>query len=155
MGGNGSYSKEMGGVPDVARTHIDTNHRVEGHKVLLWGNNVEHNKVIMNSNSENPIYLFASVEGKSGKIIISGISVYEKHLLTETIDLMFDTNGNIIPFNKTGKSSHSHKWKEVEPGKIGRKSHDGDNRFPIEDKYIHLIDKIVEFNKKGIVWNTE
>ena len=30
MGGNGSYSKEFGGVPEASRTHIETEYRIDG-----------------------------------------------------------------------------------------------------------------------------
>ena len=75
MGGNGSYSKEFGGVPEASRTHIETEYRIDGHKVLLFGENVEHDKIIMNANSDSPTYLFASVDKKTGKMkVIAGWS---------------------------------------------------------------------------------
>ena len=109
----------------------------------------------MISNSESPIYLFASIDEKTGKVKISGIGIYEKHKLIQSIDLKFDKDGNALPFNKTEDGSHSHFWKEFEPGKIGRKSHDETNHHPIDKKYQQLIDHIVEFNKKGITWKKE
>lgn len=152
MGGNGSYSKEFGGVPTNDRTHYDTDFRIDGHKVVVFQDNPNHDKIIMNSNSESPIYLFALADKETGKLTISGIGIYKKHLLTESIDLKFDSKGNVLPFNKTEDGSHSHKWGEVSPGIIGRKSHDKNNYFPIDPKYQPLIDKIVEFNKKGKIW---
>ncbi len=152
MGGNGSYSKEWGGVPEVSRTHIDTNYRVDGHKVLLLEQNPGHDKIIMNSNSENPVYLFASVDKQSGVIQISGIGIYEKHVLKESIDLKFDKDGNVLPFSKTENGSHAHLWYEKSPGIYGRKSHDKSNYYPISKKYQGLINKIEDFNRKGKKW---
>ncbi len=155
MGGNGSYSKEWGGVPEVSRTHIDTGFRIDGHKVLLLENNPSHDKIIMNSNSENPIYLFAAVDKKSGKVTISGIGIYEKHAIKESIDLKFDSQGNVIPFSNSENGSHSHLWYEISPGIYGRRRHDKSNYFAIDNKYQPLINKIIDFNKKGKIWKKD
>lgn len=152
MGGNGSYSKEIGGVDKKDRTHDDTEFRIEGHKVLVLLDNPSHDKIILNSNSPSPIYLIASSEKETGRLTISCIGIYENHKLVQSIDLKFDKKGNFIPFNKSEDGSHSHKWIEVSPGTIGRKKHDKNNYNPIPPKYQHLIDKIVEFNKKGKIW---
>lgn len=124
MGGNGSYSKELGGVATKDRTHYDTGYRIDGHKIVVLQDNPSHDKIIMNSDSENPIYLIASADKETDKLTISSIGIYEKHMLTESIDLKFDSQGNAIPFNNTDGGSHAHKWGEVAPGIIGRKSHD-------------------------------
>ena len=152
MGGNGSYSKEFGGVKPQDRTHYETEYKIEGHKVLVLQENPSHDKIIMNSNSRNPIYLFASADKKTGKLTISGIGIYKNYKLVESIDLKFDSNGNVLPFKKTEDGSHSHNWFEVAPGIIGRKSYDKSNHKPIKQKYQKLIDKIVDFNKKGKIW---
>jgi len=152
MGGNGSYSKELGGVPDASRTHIETEYRIEGHKVLLFGENVEHDKIILNANSDSPTYLFASVDKKTGRIVVTGIGKYQKEKLSVSVDLKFDSHGNLIPFSKNENGSHSHLWEEISPGIIGRKSHDKSNYFPIDSKLDSLIAKIVVFNKKGKIW---
>lgn len=152
MGGNGSYSEEFGGVETKDRTHFDTEYRIGGHKVVVLQDNPSHDKIIMNSNSDSPIYLFASADKDTGRLTVSGIGIYEKHKLTESIDLKFDSHGNVLPYNETDGGSHSHKWGEVAPGKIGRKRFDKKNHLPIKKKYHGLIDKIVEFNKKGKIW---
>lgn len=152
MGGNGSYSKEFGGVPEADRTHIETEYRVDGHKVLLFGDNVEHDKIILNANSDSPTYLFGSVDKKTGIVTISGIGIYQKEKLTQSVDLKFDSKGSFIPYSKSEKGSHSHLWEEISPGIIGRKSHDKSNYFPIDSKLDSLIAKIVDFNKKGKIW---
>ncbi|MBP5424299.1 MAG: hypothetical protein J6Y78_17845 [Paludibacteraceae bacterium] len=153
MGGNGSYSKEFGGVPTNNRTHWDTAYRIDGHKVLVFQDNPSHDKFIMNSNSEKPIYLFASADKNSGQLTISAIGIYEKHALVESIDLKFDNDGNYLPFSEGESGSHSHKWEETAPGKFGRVRHDRSNYFPVDGKYHDLILKIVEFNKMNKIWD--
>lgn len=152
MGGNGSYSEEFDGVNSKDRTHFDTEYRVEGHKVVVLQDNPGHDKIILNSNSDSPIYLFASVDGNSNVLTISGIGIYEKHKLVESIDLKFDANGDYLPYNEAENGSHSHKWGEVAPGIIGRKSHDKNNHLPIRPDCQQLIEKIVKFNKSGKIW---
>lgn len=152
MGGNGSYDKVLGGVVEGKRTHYDTGYRIDGHKVVIFKENTSHDKFIMNSNSEHPIYLIASADEKTNEIIVSGIAIYNKHQLTESIDLKFDNDGNLIPFDSSEKGSHAHNWTENSPGVLGRKRHDESNHLPIDNKYQHLIDKIVDFNKRGHTW---
>lgn len=65
MGGNGSYDKVLGGVVEGKRTHYDTGYRIDGHKVVIFKENTSHDKFIMNSNSEHPIYLIASADEKN------------------------------------------------------------------------------------------
>ena len=96
MGGNGSYNKSLGGVPIAKRTHTDTNHRVDGHKVLLQTSNNAQSKTPMNSNSESPIYLIGSKNKHTGDIQISTIAVYKNHRISKTIDLIFDKDGKIV-----------------------------------------------------------
>lgn len=153
MGGNGSYGKALDGVAKKDRTHYDTGYRIDGHKVVILKEKPSHDKFIMNSNSANPIYLIASANEKTYEITISGIAIYNKHKLTESIDLKFDRDGDIIPFDSSENGSHSHKWTELTPGIIGRKPHDGSNHLPIDKKYQNLMDKIAAFNKKGYIWD--
>lgn len=155
MGGNGSYSKQLGGVPRASRTHIDTEFRIDGHKVVVLGKNPTHNKFIMNSNSESPIYLFASVDETTHKVTVSGIGIYDKHILTKSIDLKFDNKGHVLPYSDSEKGSHSHLWYEKSPGVFGRKSHDKSNYYPVDKQYHSLIQKVEEFNNKGKIWNTD
>ena len=63
-------------------------------------------EVKMNLNSENPIYLIASISKNTDRLVISGIGIYEKHKLTKSIDLKFDSDGNLIPFDSSEKGSH-------------------------------------------------
>lgn len=152
MGGNVSYDKVLGGVVEGKRTHYDTGYRIDGHKVVIFKENTSHDKFIMNSNSEHPIYLIASADEKTNEIIVSGIAIYNKHQLTESIDLKFDNDGNIIPFDDSENGSHSHKWTEISPGVLGRTSHDKSNHLPIDKKYEHLMDRIADFNKQRKIW---
>lgn len=146
MGGNSSYNKGWGGVPVAQRTHIDSNYRIDGHKVVYFSQNVEQRKNIINSNSANAIYLLATKE--EGILKIHSINVFDGHHLSYEINLEFDDNGNLIPFGK-GKGSHAHEWKlDPTDGKLKRKSHDKRNTLPIDSKYDSLISKIVLFNKQ-------
>lgn len=151
MGGNGSYSKALRGVPSVKRTHTDTNTRVDGHKVLLFRDNTEHSKNILNSNSESPIYLIAKV--KDGTIQIQSINVFKNHEICLEINLEYDEKGNLIPFSEKDKrGSHSHLWTKDEMGIFKRKEHDKKNHLSIPSEYNGLIKSIVTYNKKGIKW---
>lgn len=147
MGGNSSYSKDWGGVPEAKRTHDETGYRIDGHKVVVFRENDERKKNILNSNSANATYIIAR-KTSEGTIEVHSVNVFKGHDLGYEINLEFDGKGNLIPFNN-GQGSHAHKWaKDAKDGKLKRKSHDKDNCFHIEAKYNSLIKKIVEFNKK-------
>lgn len=148
MGGNSSYSKGWGGVPNARRTHEETGYRIYGHKVVVFKQDDERMKNILNSNSANTTYIIAK-KSSDGTIEVHSINVFKGYNLSYEINLAFDNNGNIIPFNNS-KGSHAHKWeKDSNDGKLKRKSHDKKNCFPIDSKYNDLIKKIVEFNKKN------
>lgn len=49
MGGNNTYKKELGGVPEYLRTHNELPNRIEGHKILLQKGNDSRVKIPMNS----------------------------------------------------------------------------------------------------------
>lgn len=150
MGGNGSYNKSWGGVPTSSRTHIDTGHRIGGHKVLLYAKNDKQTKAPMNSNSPNPVYLCGKVDKKTGKIRITTIAEYKNHKLVKTIDLEYDSNGNVIPYTKGSKKcSHAHKWSTDSNGSVGRKTHDPKNILPVGKKYSKLMKQIDDFNKNN------
>lgn len=90
-----------------------------------------------------------------GKIVVTGIGIYQKEKLSVSVDLKFDSHGNLIPFSKNENGSHSHLWGEISPGIIGRKSHDKSNYFSIDSKLDSLIAKIVDFNQKGKIWKKD
>lgn len=147
MGGNSSYSEDWGGVPEVKRTHDETGYCVERHKVLVAKGNPKQKKNILNSNSENATYIIAK-RGKDGTIMAESINVYKGHELCYEINLVFDSKGNIVPFNG-GKGSHAHHWyKNSSDGNLKRQRHDKGNSFPIDSSYNSLIADIVRFNKK-------
>lgn len=147
MGGNSSYSKEWGRVPSGKLTHTDTHHCIDGHKIVLSTLNPMQNKNILNSNSSNATYIIAKKQ-KDGTIEINSINVFKKHEIDYEINLKFDSQGNILPFNN-GKGSHAHLWyKDSKSGELKRESHDKKNSFPIEEKYKSLISKIEFFNKQ-------
>lgn len=152
MGGNGTYSEAIGGIPEASRSFFDTDYRVEGRKVLVNKTNPSHKKVPENSNSESPIYLCGEVNKITGSLKISTIAVYEKHRLVKTIDLTFDANGDLIPFSQGKNSSHSHVWKQLSSGDVGRKSHDPRNVLPVDSAYESLVREVVKFNKSKKIW---
>lgn len=148
MGGNNSYKKELGGVPDYLRTHDELPNRIGGHKILLQKGNDSRVKIPMNSNSESPIYLGAHRK-EDGTIEITTFGLYENHKCVGQIDLKFDKQGNFIPYANNGEgSSHSHLFSENPTnGIVGRKSGQKSNHHPIDSKYDTLIQKIIEYNK--------
>lgn len=148
MGGNYSYNKELGGIPENRRTHYELNSRIDGHKILLQKGNDSRVKIPMNSNSESPVYLGA--HRKEDKTIeITTFGIYEKHKCIGQVDLKFDNQGNLIPFANNGEgSSHYHKFAEnPSTGLVSRKSREENNHNPIDPKYDSLIQKIIEYNK--------
>ncbi len=151
MGGNTSYNKNLDRVRGKRRTHQEFHHRIDGHKILLQNKNKRQVKLPVNSNSDSPTYLLGRIN-KKGEVEVVSIGVYEKHKCIGQIDLKFDKDGNFIPYSTTNtNSSHFHTFPGgMSPGDVGRKSHDKSNIHPIEGKYSSLIQKIVEFNKKGI-----
>lgn len=154
MGGNGAYSPALKGVPEASRTHNEAKSRIDGHKILVQKGTEAQIKIPMNSNSENPTYLCAKVD-KNGNIVISSIAEYKNHKLVKSIDLVFDENGNYIPYSSDKKTSHSHNWDESSSGDVGRKRHDKENTHAIPAKYKPLIDKIVKYNKEKHKWSSE
>lgn len=155
MGGNSTYSEDLRSVPEKNRSHVDTNMRIGGHKVLLQAKNIEQSKNILNSNSESPVYLIAKSDKQGGAVQVETILAFEKHEISLEINLKFDVNGDFIPYSDAkGKvgTSHSHLWQKNSKGEFERKKHDRGNIFDIPSEYNDLIDKIVEFNKKKRKW---
>ncbi len=148
MGGNHSYNKALGGVPNHLCTHDELSVRIEGHKILLQKGNDSRVKIPMNSNSASPIYLGAHRK-EDGTIEITTFGIYENHKCVGQVDLKFDKNGNYIPYANNGeKSSHFHRFSEDQStGVVARKSGQKDNHLPIDSKYASLIEKIVQYNK--------
>ena len=152
MGGNGSYSKEFRGVPLASRTHIDTNMRIDGHKVLLQKTDVEQSKNIMNSNSESPIYIIARVKA-DGTLVVHSLNEFRNHEICLEINFKYDAEGNMIPYSKnSAEGSHAHRWSVNDRGENARLQHDKSNVFDIPVEYNALIDKIDEFNKAKRKW---
>lgn len=149
MGANGSFNKEVGGIPAASRTHFETGHKIDGHKVIVQKECPRQVKVPMNSNSESPVYLCAKEQrDRMGNkwYEIKSIGVYKDNKCVGQIDLKFDSNGNVIPYSDTEKGSHYHILSERD-GIVGRKSHDAHNYLPIPAIYRSLISKIELFNK--------
>lgn len=152
MGGNGSYSKVYRGEPDAKRTHIDTNMRVDGHKILLQKGNVRQSQNIMNANSESPIYIIARVKG-DGVVVVRSVNVYKDHKISLEINFMYDTNGKMIPYSANSeKGTHAHNWYANDSGEYHGKKHDKNNVIDIPAKYKELVKHIDDFNRKKIKW---
>ena len=149
MGANGSYDKNLGGVPKDKRTHTETGYTIMGHNVLLQTGKEKQTSNILNSNSPDSTYLIAKLnEDKS--LTIWDININTSHKIGTEINLKFDSHGNLIPYNGKESASHSHKWIEHPDGNMGRKpASKGDNtHLPISDEYKPLLDAIVKFNKQ-------
>lgn len=147
MGANGSYDKKTGGVPAGRRTHIETGHKILGHKVLLQEGVSDQTKNIMNSNSESPIYLMAK-KNPDGSLTVLNINDFSGHKIGLEINLKYDQNGNVKPFNGKEANSHSHEWHQVDNGDMHRKPTEGNSHLPIPDRYSELISEIQKFNKQ-------
>lgn len=151
MGGNGSFSKIYGKEITNKNTHIEYGERIGGHKILIQQDNIGQVKIPVNSHSECPTYLLAKVD-MNGVVQIKTVSKYKNHKLIETIDIVTDKDGKFVPYSK-GHGSHSHLWQQDQDGKIGRKSHNSRNTFPISSSDMNLIESIVDFNNKHKKWN--
>ena len=149
MGANGSYDKNLGGVPEDKRTHTDTGYRVLGHKVLLQTGTEVQTSNILNSNSPDVTYLMAKLN-EDGTLTILNVDINKGHKIKKDINLKFDSNGNIIPFNGKESGSHSHEWIELPNGNMARKpSKNGENtHLPISVEFKPLLDAIAQFNKE-------
>lgn len=153
MGGNGSYIPSEGGVPAYKRTHDELDRRIDGHKILVQKKSPQQVQVPMNSNSENPLYLCGRINKNTKAVEIVAVGIYKGHKLVKSIDLVYDSNGKLIPYHPDRKSSHSHDWKRDEFGKIGRKSGQQSNHLPIDPRYMSLLERITDFNKEKYIWN--
>lgn len=147
MGGNNSYSKGWGGVLSASRTHIYSDYKVCGHKVVFSASKAQQRKNILNSNSSNAAYLIATKD-KDGILTIHSVNVFKAHELVYEINLEFNAKGDIIPFDGISKGSHAHYWRRDGTGRLLRQSHDRKNTFAIADNYHNLVNEIVKFNKK-------
>lgn len=149
MGANGSYNKTLNRVRGKKRTHQEYHDRIDGHKILLQNKNKKQVNVPMNSNSESPIYLCGRKD-KNGNVEIVSVGIYKDHKCVGQIDLKFDKDGKLIPFDKSNpKSSHYHEVKpDAKTGDSGRKKHSKDNLHPIPAEYDQLVKKIETYNKK-------
>ena len=149
MGANGSYDKTLGGVPDNKRTHIPTGYTIMGHQVLLQKGIEEQTKNILNANSPDSTYLIAK-QNEDGTLTVWDINANKGHKIGTEINMVFDTHGNLVPYNGKKTGSHSHQWEEQANGDMGRKPvSKGENpHLPIPDEFTPLVDAIVKFNKK-------
>ena len=149
MGANGSYDKKLGGVPDGKRTHLETGYSILGYKVLIQKGTEDQTTNILNSNSPDSTYLMAK-SNEDNTLTVLNININEGHKIKMDINLKFDSNGNLIPFNGKESASHSHKWIERPDGKMARKpaSNGESTHLSISDEFKPLLDAIVKFNKQ-------
>lgn len=161
MGGNGSYDKEYGGIPDNKRTHPEIEgHRILGHKILVAKDNPTRGSAPMNCNSPNQIYMVGSVADKrsnerAGEISISSVAFYDGHHIKYSIDVKYDNNGHINAYrvNSGEATTHAHDWHEVRPGTWGRISGAKDNHLPPDSRWTSdMINAIESFNSKRVKW---
>ena len=146
MGANGSYDKTMDGVPENKRTHIETGYEIFGHKVLLQDGTEDQTANILNSNSKDPIYLIAK-KNQDGSLTILNINDCSDHKIGFEVNLKFDVNGNVLPYNGKENHSHGHEWIQVENGDMHRKPTTGNSHLAIPSGYGALIKAIEKFNK--------
>ena len=94
-------------------------------------------------------YLMAKLN-EDGTLTILNANVNENHKIKTEINLVFDSNGNLVPYNGKKNGSHSHQWEEQSEGNMGRKtvSKSDNPHLPIPDEFKPLINKIVKFNKQ-------
>ncbi len=149
MGGNSSYNKNMGYVPDERKTHIETGYTICGYKVLLYKKNEKQLCNILNSNSPNAVYLIAKRD-KKGFIRVFSINDFNNHDIYCEVNIEFDENWNYIPFSpQNSKNSHAHYWTKKNDYVFMRVQHDNGNIFNIPPKFHDLIMRIWEFNKQN------
>lgn len=103
----------------------------------------------MNANTANSIYLMAKMN-EDGTLTILNVNVNKGHKIGTEINLVFDSHGNLVPYNGKKSGSHSHQWGEQSDGNMGRKpaSNGGGCHLPIPDEFKPLVNKIVKFNKQ-------
>ena len=76
------------------------------------------------------------------------INQNKDHKIEFEINLKFDSQGNVRPYNGKESSSHAHEWYEGEDGNMYRKTTKGNSHMPIPSTYNALIHAIEQFNKK-------
>ena len=87
---------------------------------------------------------------EDGSLAILNVNINKDHKIKMDINLKFDSQGNLIPYNGKESGSHAHEWHERADGKMARKpvSKEENSHLPIPSEYSSLINHIVEFNKK-------
>lgn len=162
MGGNGSYDKEYGGVPESKRTHCEVEgHTILGHKILIKEASATRASIPPNCNTPNQVYIIASAKDKrsitdNGEVQVQSVAFYDGHYISYSIDLKYDQNGLIKEYSvNTGEdTTHAHKWHEIRPGIWGRHPHDKSNHLAPDSRWNKELAKAIEsFNSKKIKWN--
>ena len=81
---------------------------------------------------------------------ILNVNTNKGHKISTEINLVFDSQGNLVPYNGKKSGSHSHQWVEQSNGDMGRKpvSKNGNSHLPNPDVFTPLNNAIVKFNKQ-------
>lgn len=134
-------------MPKASRTHTFSGYKVDGHGVVFSTKNPQQKKNILNANTKDTTYLIAT-KSKEGVIQIHNVNVFSGIDLAYEINLKFDSNGNVIPFDASENGSHAHLWPMNNNGTLARKKHDKNNHHDMDSKFDNLIADIVAFNKQ-------
>ena len=87
---------------------------------------------------------------EDGTLTILNVNTNKNHKISTEINLVFDSQGILVPYNGKKSGSHSHQWEEQSDGNMVRKpvSKNGNSHLPISDEFKPLLDAIVKFNKQ-------
>lgn len=155
MGGNNSHSNEYGGVPPINRAYFEYAERILGHKILVSNQNIYHKSPVpMNSNTPNTTYICGHVDKKTGNVIVDSIACYKGHFVDKTVDIVMDSNGELVPY-QVGKGTHQHNFFKDSEGKMGRVTHKQSNIQPVDVSLMPIVNKIVVFNNAKKPWKRE
>ena len=151
MGANGADGYRFRSKKRELKNHLDTRHKIAGHKLYLSKDDVMQSKNILEADEANCIKLAGRCSA-DGTITVQYVDVITNNDLSLEIDLKYTNDGRIAPFNGAESGTHCHYWTTNKKGEHCRKK-TGRKHEPVPDEYISLLDKIVEFNKKGIKYN--
>ena len=159
MGGNGTFIKQYGGIPQENRVYHSYIDKLDGFKIIIKEDGKQ-KSIPMNSNTANTTYLCAVVDKSTKERTIKAMATYKDHFIEKVVEYEFDKEGNLIEYQRVknkGKEKivgiHTHKWeKNVRTNDMGRKTHDVNNTFAPTPKDMEIAKKIEQFNKEKHVW---
>lgn len=129
MGGRGAFQNSKGGGINVEYREYKAIDKIGHIKVLIWTEG-ENNKTITFSNTPNTTYYSADKYGRIEKIYY-----YRDHRLIKSVDF------------KRNETPHTHYWSSS-GSVVGRKEHDPNNTFPLNERDIKLWKTAVKYNKE-------